>query len=110
VEHGALETIGFLFDDGAARLAYLPDVKRVPQATVDLMRGVDVLIVDALRETGHPTHFTTAEALECARECGAKHTWLTHLGHENDHAALEATLPAGVRVAYDGLALEVVRG
>jgi phosphoribosyl 1,2-cyclic phosphate phosphodiesterase len=110
VEHASIETIGFLFEDGAARLAYLPDVKRVPDATAEMLRGVDVLIVDALRENDHPTHFTTAEALEFALACGAKQTWLTHLGHENDHAALEATLPAGVGVAYDGLTLEVVRG
>lgn len=110
VEHAAVETVGFLFDDGDARLAYLPDVKRVPDATADLLRGVDVLIVDALRDAGHPTHFTTAEALDLAKACGARQTWLTHLGHENDHAALAASLPPGVGVAYDGLTLHVVRG
>ncbi|MFU8894403.1 MAG: MBL fold metallo-hydrolase [Luteolibacter sp.] len=110
VEHAAIETIGFLFEDGSARLAYLPDVKRVPATTLEMLRGVDALIVDALREHEHPTHFTTREAVDFARVSGAKRTWLTHLGHENDHAALEAALPDGIGVAYDGLTIQVVRG
>lgn len=110
VEHAAIETIGLLFDDGTARLAYLPDVKHVPDGTLEMLRGVDVLIVDALRGNAHPTHFTTDEAVAFANACGARETWLTHLGHENDHATLAASLPAGVGVAYDGLTLDVVRG
>jgi len=110
VEHASIETVGFLFETGHTRLAYLPDVKRVPANTLEMMRGVDLLVVDALRENEHATHFTTREAIAFARESGAKKTLLTHLGHENDHAALEAALPDGIGVAYDGLTLEVVRG
>ena len=109
VEHGSVETIGLMFDDGSTRLAYLPDVKRAPQATRDLIRGVDALVVDALRPHDHSTHFTTDEALAFAAASGAKRTWLTHLGHENDHATLAAALPEGVAVACDGLAIDVVR-
>jgi phosphoribosyl 1,2-cyclic phosphate phosphodiesterase len=108
VEHAAVETIGFLFEyPGARSLAYLPDVKRIPAETMRLIRGVDVLVVDALRPLVHPTHFSLGEALEAARECEARETWLTHLGHENDHAALDAELPTGVRVAWDGLRIEL---
>jgi phosphoribosyl 1,2-cyclic phosphate phosphodiesterase len=104
VEHAALETIGYLFEHPAARsLAYLPDVKRIPAATMDLLRGVDVLVLDALRPTPHPTHFSLGEALAAAAEAGAGETWLTHLGHENEHSGLAAALPPGVRVAWDGL-------
>lgn len=104
VEHGSVRTIGFRFEsDPSGSLAYISDVKRVPATTLDLIRGVDVLIVDALRPTGHPTHMSTAEALELIELVGPGRAWLTHLGHENDHAALEAELPAHVRVAYDGL-------
>jgi phosphoribosyl 1,2-cyclic phosphate phosphodiesterase len=104
VEHGAVETIGFLFKaSGARSIAYLPDVKRIPPATMDLIRGVDVLVVDSLRPLPHPTHFSLCEALVAIREAEAGEAWLTHLGHENDHAVLEAELPAGVRVAWDGL-------
>ena len=110
VEHAGVETIGLMFDDGGARLAYLTDVKCVPEATLELVRGADVLVVDALRASDHPTHFTTAEALAFAGATGAGRTWLTHLGHENDHAALAASLPEGVAVAYDGLRIDVVRG
>lgn len=108
VEHAAVQTIGFLFEyPGARSLAYLPDVKRIPADTMDLIRGVDVLVVDALRPTEHPTHFSLPEALEAARESGARETWLTHLGHENDHEKLSAELPSGVRVAWDGQRVEL---
>lgn len=108
VEHAAVDTIGFLFEDpGARRIAYLPDVKRIPEASMQRLRGVDVLVVDALRPQPHPTHFSLGEALETIRRAEAAEAWLTHLGHENDHAALEAQLPAGVRVAWDGLRIEL---
>ena len=104
VEHAALETIGYLFEmPGARSLAYLPDVKRIPDATMDLLRGVDVLVVDALRPALHDTHFSLGEALAAAAESRAGETWLTHLGHENEHVELTAALPSGVRVAWDGL-------
>lgn len=106
VEHAAVETIGFRFDHPGMRpLAYLPDVKRIPPDTLRLLRGVAVLVVDALRPQPHPTHFSLDEALAAAAEIAAGETWLTHLGHENDHAALSARLPDGVRVAWDGLRL-----
>ncbi len=108
VEHGSVETIGFRFDvPGARSLAYLPDVKRIPARTMDRIRGVDVLVVDSLRPLPHPSHFSLGEALEAIREAGPAESWLTHLGHENDHATLDAELPAGVRVAWDGLRIEL---
>lgn len=108
VEHGAVETIGFLFEPSGARsIAYLPDVKRIPSTTMARIRGVDVLVVDSLRPLPHPTHFSLSEALEAIRESGAGEAWLTHLGHENDHVSLEAELPLGVRVAWDGLRIDL---
>lgn len=104
VEHASVPTIGYQFEyPGMRRLAYLPDVKRIPAETLRLLCGVDVLVVDSLRTTPHPTHFSLDEALAAAAEVGARETWLTHLGHENDHAELSGRLPAGVRVAWDGL-------
>jgi phosphoribosyl 1,2-cyclic phosphate phosphodiesterase len=104
VEHAAVVTVGFLFEtEEGRRLAYLPDVKRIPPATMERISGVDALVVDALRPMPHPTHFSLEEALSAAREAGARRTWLTHLGHENDHAALQQELPEGVEVAWDGL-------
>ena len=69
-----------------------------------------VLILDGLRHRPHIAHFTVAEAVAVAQEVGAPLTLLTHLCHELDHAATEAALPAGVRLAYDGLRLEVADG
>ena len=104
VEHAAVETIGYLFEhDGARSVAYLPDVKRIPAATMAMLHGVDVLVLDALRPAWHPTHFSLGEALAAVEEIGAGETWLTHLGHENEHGELLKALPPGVRVAWDGL-------
>jgi len=103
VEHGSVETIGFLFEyPGAKRTAYIPDVKTLPEETKRLIHGVDVLIVDALRPVPHPTHFSVEDAIQAVRESGATEAWLTHLGHDNEHSTLEATLPPGIHVAWDG--------
>ena len=108
VEHAALETIGFLFEfPGARSVAYLPDVKRIPAASRELLMDVDVLVVDALRETDHPTHFTLDEALAAAAELRARETWLTHLSHEHHVEEVSKTLPPGVRMAWDGLRISL---
>ena len=108
VEHGRVMTTGFLFQHaGGARIAYLPDCKQIPEPTLALMDGVDVLIVDALRRRAHPTHFNVEESLAAAQAVRAKQTYFTHLCHDMDHAGLEAELPPEVRVAYDGLVLEM---
>jgi phosphoribosyl 1,2-cyclic phosphate phosphodiesterase len=110
VEHAAVETIGYRFDHpGLRSLAYLPDVKRIPSDTMRLLGGTEVLVLDALRVKPHPTHFSLAESLAAAAEIGAAETWLTHLGHENDHDEISACLPTGVGVAWDGLRLYLGR-
>jgi phosphoribosyl 1,2-cyclic phosphate phosphodiesterase len=108
VEHGTVETIGFLFEYPRSRkVAYLPDVKRIPADVMDLLRDVDVLIIDALRTTPHPTHLSLAEALGISRELNAQETWLTHLSHEYDATIASDELPSGVRLAWDGLRLSL---
>ncbi len=69
------------------------------------LAGLDVLVLDCLRHTPHPTHLSLAEALAVAARVGAKRTLLTHLSHELPHEATSATLPSGVELAYDGLEL-----
>ncbi len=104
VEHAAVETVGFRFDyPGARSLAYISDVKRIPAETLELMAGVEVLVVDALRTASHATHFTLAEALAVIEKSTAREAWLTHLTHEFDYDTLDGQLPAGVRAAWDGL-------
>lgn len=103
VDHGSVVTFGYMFETDGKKLAYVPDVKRIPLSTKDLLRDLDGLVVDALRPREHPTHFSTDEALAMIAELRPVRAWLTHLGHENDHSVLEDSLPEGVAVAYDGL-------
>lgn len=104
VDHGSVETHGFLFQGPEGRkLAYIPDAKRFPQHTVELLDQVDVLIIDALRLAPHPTHFSLDEALAAIAETRARTAYLTHLSHDHDHFALNASLPPHIRAACDGL-------
>ncbi len=106
VVHASVETIGYLFEYPKAKsIAYIPDVKHIPETTLERIKGVDVLIVDALRPGTHPTHFSLGEALHVAGETGAGETWLTHLGHENEHEDLSSKVPPHVKVSWDGLVL-----
>lgn len=104
VEHGSVTVIGYRFDlPGEKSIAYVPDVKHIPESTMALMRGLDVLVIDALRPNPHPTHFSTEESLAAIEQLRPKQAYLTHLGHENDHNTLQGSLPDGVSVAYDTL-------
>lgn len=108
VEHASVDTTGYLFEyPGHKSVAYIPDVKRIPLETMNLLHGVDVLVVDALRTAPHPTHFSLDEALEAAREMNAGEVWLTHLSHEYDAAEWEGKLPPGVKMAWDGLRISM---
>lgn len=106
VEHGTVATHGFLFEyPGSPPTAYIPDVKRIPAETRARLHQVDILILDSLRPAAHPTHMSVTEALAAIEEIDPGKAWLTHLGHENEHSALEATLPPNIHVAFDGLRL-----
>jgi phosphoribosyl 1,2-cyclic phosphate phosphodiesterase len=102
--HGWMEVLGFVVNDV---FAYLTDCHVVPAAVVERVRGVRVLALDGLRHREHPTHLTIAQAVAVAGAIGAEQTWLTHLCHEVEHAATEADLPAEVRLAYDGLQMDL---
>ncbi len=106
--HGRTTSTGYLVSrEGVPLLAYLTDCQTVPPAVVERVRGVAHVVVDALRERPHPTHMSIREALEVVERMGAGQAWLTHLCHEHFHAEIEGRLPAGVRVAFDGLRLEI---
>jgi phosphoribosyl 1,2-cyclic phosphate phosphodiesterase len=107
--HGGLNTLGLVFTERSSgkRFAYYTDCKRLPAEAVELARGADAVVLDGLRPLPHPTHMSIAEAVTVAREIGSSATWLTHLTHVSDHAELEASLPAGIRPAYDGLRVQM---
>ncbi len=84
-------------------MAWLTDTSGIPEATGELMQGLDVLFVDGLRIEPHNTHFNLEQALKAARQIGAKQTYLIHLAHDYDHDEFEKTLPEGVKLAFDGL-------
>lgn len=99
LEHGRFRVLGFRFDG----VAYCTDVNAIPAPTWALLEGLDVLVLDALREKPHPTHFSLAEALEVVRQLRPRRAYFTHIAHHLDHAATNARLPDGVELAYDGL-------
>jgi len=104
VVHGGMEPYGFRI--GA--LGYITDAKVLPERTLEALRGVRILALNALWwGHHHPTHFNVEEAIDVARTIGAERTLLTHLTHRVRHAELAARLPAGIEPAYDGLEVEV---
>lgn len=103
VPHGRMRVLAFR----VGSLGFVTDAKTVPPAAIERLRGVRVLVLNALFHRPHPTHLSISEAVAVAAEIGAERTFLIHLTHETSHAALEAELPPGVRPAYDGLVIEV---
>lgn len=103
VPHGRMRVLAFR----VGALGFVTDAKSVPPAAIEKLRGVRVLVLNALFRREHPTHLSIGEAVAVAAEIGAERTYLIHLTHETSHAELEAELPPGVRPAYDGLVVEV---
>jgi phosphoribosyl 1,2-cyclic phosphodiesterase len=87
--------------------AYLTDCSEIPEASWPLLRGVRILVLDTLRERPHPTHLSLGQALAIIERLAPERAYLTHMCHDLPHAATCARLPAGVELAYDGLALDI---
>ncbi len=102
-QHGYVRVFGYRFGP----VAYLTDVKVVPEPARRALAGLKVLVLNALWWRSHPTHLSIGEAIETAQAIGAEQTLLTHLTHETGHAELAARLPPGITPAYDGLTIEV---
>ena len=108
VLHGRQTISGFRIGD----LAYVTDAKEIPAESRELLRNLDVLVLNALRERSHPTHLSFAEAIEVIAELRPRQAYLVHLSHETSHHAAQALLPPGIEIAWDGLtvrSLEIER-
>ena len=101
VLHGRRQIHGYRIGD----FAYLTDCSAIPDSSWSLLEGLDVLVIDALRDRPHPTHFSLSEAVVAARRSGARLTLFTHMCHDLGHAETNARLPEGMALAYDGLSV-----
>jgi phosphoribosyl 1,2-cyclic phosphate phosphodiesterase len=101
--HGTQPVLGFRFGN----TAYLTDFSRVPENSKALLGGLDDFILDALRYVPHPMHSSVEQSLALIEELKPKRAWFTHICHDLGHVETNAKLPENVRLAYDGLKLEV---
>ncbi len=101
--HGRSTVLGFRIGN----FAYCTDCHDIPAAGREQLRGLDALIIDGLRPRPHPTHLSFEQALAVIADLQPRRAFFTHLSHDIKHADLEATLPAQVRVGYDGLKFTV---
>lgn len=97
--HGELHTFGYRF--GGA--AYLTDMSEIPPESFALLEDLDVLILDALRRSPHPSHSNLETSLKLVEKIQPRRAWFTHMSHDLGHAETENVLPPGVHLAYDGL-------
>ena len=102
--HYKLPVLGFR----VGNFTYVTDANHLSSAALDLMRGSDVIVLNALRQEKHISHFSLAEAVAVLEELAPRRAYLTHISHLlGRHREVEATLPDFIRLAYDGLRLEV---
>jgi phosphoribosyl 1,2-cyclic phosphate phosphodiesterase len=106
--HGRTKTTGLVFQRGGRKLlAYFTDCKEVTNDAEEAARGVDTLVIDALRHASHTTHMTVGEAIETSKRIAPGRTYFTHMCHDLGHAETELLLPHNIRLAYDGLQLSI---
>ncbi|MFC1562820.1 MBL fold metallo-hydrolase [candidate division KSB1 bacterium] len=103
VLHGGLSILGFRIGD----FAYLTDCNKIPQSSRKLLSGLKLLVLDALRESNHVAHFSLYEALSEAKLIAAEKTFFTHISHRLEHNSTNKKLPDNIKLAYDGLILEI---
>jgi phosphoribosyl 1,2-cyclic phosphate phosphodiesterase len=101
--HGPQTIYGFRFGNAA----YLTDHSEIPDSSMELMRGLDVIFLDALRYKPHPTHSTVERSTKTAEKLGVRRAFFTHICHDLGHQRAESLLPEHIRLAYDGLEVVV---
>lgn len=103
IDHGEQTIFGYRFLD----CAYLTDCSGIPESSMGMLEGLDVLIIDALRYRPHKNHFSYDEALSVIEQLKPKRTYLTHLTHDYLYEDMQGKLPAGVELPYDGMKIEL---
>jgi phosphoribosyl 1,2-cyclic phosphate phosphodiesterase len=101
--HGAQVVFGYRIGP----VAYITDVKMIPESMIEALKDLEVLVLNALLSRPHPLHLSVPEAVETAQRIGARRTYFTHLTHEFTHQGLAVMLPAGIEPAFDGLVIDV---
>lgn len=105
VMHGKLLIVGYIIND---RLGYITDAKTIPDETIEALKGVDTLIINALRIKEHHSHMNLSQALDVIREINPGRAYLIHMSHDIGlHAEISKQLPENVSIAYDGLTIEI---
>ncbi|OHB71497.1 MAG: hydrolase [Planctomycetes bacterium RBG_13_63_9] len=99
LRHGRFSSWGYRLGN----LAYCTDTNGIPPGSLPLLADLDVLILDCLRQRPHATHYSLDEAIETARQLAARRTLFTHMCHDLEHKAINASLPPGMELAYDGM-------
>lgn len=101
--HGRDLIYGFRF----GRAAYLTDHSEIPLESLEQLSGLDVLFLDALRHKPHPTHSTVERSIEYVKKLAPERAFFTHICHDLGHSRTEGDLPPHIRLAYDGLQIEL---
>jgi phosphoribosyl 1,2-cyclic phosphate phosphodiesterase len=101
--HGSLQTVGFRFGNAA----YLTDMSDIPESSFALLKNLDVLILDALRRTPHPSHSNLESSIKFVEKIHPRRAWFTHMSHDLGHIQTENELPSHIRLAYDGLRIPI---
>ncbi len=99
VMHGILPILGYRFNN----FAYVTDASKIEESSLDLIKGVDVLVLNALRYRNHSTHFGAQTAVDLIQSLDVKQAYLTHMTHDIDHNKFDKELPSNISPAYDGL-------
>jgi len=103
VFHGTMQILAYRIGN----FAYLTDVSHIPEKAMERIKGLEVVVLDALRYKPHPTHMNIEQAIEAAREIGAGRTLFTHFSHAVDYGEAQKMLPPGMEPAYDGLEIQL---
>ena len=101
VLHGKSHIFGYRIGN----LAYLTDVSEIPESSLDLLKDLDILLLDCLRESTHPTHINLEQSLGYIGRIKAKQSYMIHMTHDLEYETLSARLPENVFAGYDGLKL-----